>query len=287
MAEFPSENMSAYKSKGPSGAKPRSGFTLIELLVVIAIIAILAALLLPALAAAKQKAQRITCLNNLHQWGLAFKMYADDNGDTVPEEGNTGNAINDPGSATTADNLHYAWYNCVGPTVSQPRLVDLYGQGIPPLPSSKSIFSCPSAPKPDATYNNPPGVAQAYFMLGENGRLCINFGTVSSGTPQTKISTILKPSQTIFMAEVDPDSGTDGAGTGAPGIAQSNVTGDHSAAGARHDYNKLEDFSMCDGSSIAARTNDFVRTSAESNSGSQEWAKDRVMYWYPAADTPN
>ena len=62
----------------------RQGFTVVGLLIIIAVLAILAAMLLPALAAAKRKAQRINCVNNLKQDGLAFRLWEGDNGDNYP-----------------------------------------------------------------------------------------------------------------------------------------------------------------------------------------------------------
>src|SRR5256714_13645542 len=79
------------RGQSPQGrVPPRPGFTLIELLVVIAIIAILAGLLLPALARAKAKGERIACLNDLRQISLFMQFYTDENRDTFPGHRNTG-----------------------------------------------------------------------------------------------------------------------------------------------------------------------------------------------------
>jgi len=99
-----------------------AGFTLIELLVVIAIIAILAAMLMPALAAAKQRAWTIACNSNLHQISLGMTMYADESQGLYPESGGT-----------------ISW----GSTDSQTHAAS-WMQQIYTYTSSTNIYHCPS-----------------------------------------------------------------------------------------------------------------------------------------------
>jgi len=189
------------KPRSRSTPLNRQGFTLIELLVVIAIIAILAAMLLPALTRAKLKAQGIQCMNNNRQMAMAWRMYTEDNRDTLPyASGDATTMANDPAAWCTG-NLNFDANNRsnwdVTTDIMKSPLWPYCGNnaGIWKCPADKSSVTVNGVAKPRVR-----SIAMNLFLGGFHGQI------TSSGVNfllYLKYSQLVKPGPTSIFVFID------------------------------------------------------------------------------------
>lgn len=160
----------------------RRAFTLIELLVAVTVIAVLAALLLPALARSKTAAQRIKCVSNLHQLGLATHMYWDEN---------SGNCFRYTSGFTNGGQLF--WFGWLGAGAEGERPFDPQTGALWPYLTGRNVELCPAFNYANGVKLKATGAAYGY---GYNLHLSAN-----PGKPPVPANKISRPADIVLLAD--------------------------------------------------------------------------------------
>ena len=163
-----------------SRARVSAAFTLIELLVVIAILAILASMLLPALSRSQDKARAAQCINNLRQWGLAFRLYGDDHNDFLPRRGQGVKPLSQIDRPED-------WFNALPPYFNQQPYLQFFTANQKLKPHCNSVFVCPTATDPGSNH---------FLPYGMNMNLC-----PWNLPQQTKFADVTQPFKVVAMAD--------------------------------------------------------------------------------------